>query len=255
MKRTLLFWLLLPVLPLGLWSFAYHWRWPDLLPTAWTLRGWRYLASPSSGLGEAVGSSVTIAALVTALALVIGIPSGKALGRYQFRGKRLAELLFYLPILVPGSAAAMGLHPWFVRLGLTDTVAGVALVHLLPSLPYMIRCAASGYGAMEPRMEEQARTLGATPWQVLWLVVRPALSPAIAAGAGLVFVISLSQYLLTLLIGGGRVITLPVLLLPFVSGGDRAIGAALSLIATLPAILVFYLLESRLKRTGPEVRL
>lgn len=255
MRRTLLFWLLLPLLPLALWSASYTWRWPDLLPTAWTLRGWRYLASGPSGLGEAVWNSVAIAILVTLMALVVALPAGKALGQHQFRGKRLVELLFYLPILVPGAAAAMGLHPWFIRLGLSDTLLGVALVHLVPALPYMVRAAAAGYGALEPRLEEQARTLGASPRQALRWVILPVLTPALAAGAGLVFVISLSQYLLTLLIGGGRVITLPVLLLPFVAGGDRAIGAALSLVTTLPAILLFWLLDARLKRHALEVRL
>lgn len=255
MKRFLLLGLALALLPLPLWSLAFGWRWPDLLPAAWTLRTWRYLLSPHAGVSAAAAGSVGIALLVTLLALAAGVPAGAALARYSFPGKRQIEWLIYLPILVPGAAAAMGLYPWFLRLHLAGSMVGVTLVHLIPSLPYMVRAAAAGYAALDPRLPEQARTLGATPAQTWWRVTLPALAPALAAGAGLVFLISLSQYLLTLLIGGGRVVTLPLLLIPFVSGGDRAVGAALSLTFILPGLLAFGALDHWLHRYRLEVRL
>ncbi|HEY3367872.1 MAG TPA: ABC transporter permease subunit [Symbiobacteriaceae bacterium] len=255
MRRLSLLWFGLPLVPLVLWSVAFGWRWPDLLPAAWSFRAWHYLGSPPAGLGPAVAESLFIALAVTLLALLIGVPAGKALGTCTFRGRRAVEFLFYLPIMVPGASAAMGLQPWLIRLGLTDRPAGVVLVHLIPALPYLIRAATAGYAALDPLVEQQARTLGATPAQAWRLVVLPALAPALAAGAGLVFIISLSQYLLTLLIGGGKVVTLPLLLFPFISGGDRAIGAALSLVFTVPGLLLFWLLDAWLRRYRLEVRL
>jgi putative spermidine/putrescine transport system permease protein len=255
MRRLLFLWLGLPLLPLALWSAASGWRWPALLPAAWSSRAWQYVFSPGAGLATAATTSLGIALLVTMIALIVGVPAGKALNSATFPGKRLVEFLFYLPILVPASAAAMGLQPLFIRLGLTDTITGVVLVHLIPTLPYLIRAATVGFSTVNPLMVEQARTLGATPWQAWRSAVLPALAPALAAGAGLVFLISLSQYLLTLLIGSGRVMTLPMLLFPFVSGGDRSIGAALSLIFTVPGLLLFWLLDFWLRRKRLEVTL
>jgi putative spermidine/putrescine transport system permease protein len=70
--------------------------------------------------------------------------------------------------------------------------------------------------------------------------------------ASFAFLISWSQYLLTLLIGGGRVITLPMLLVSFERGGDEAIASALSLVYMLPVVLVF-ISGSRLF-TGEDAR-
>jgi len=247
-KRLILVWVCLPLLPLVLWSATTGWRWPALLPTAWSSRAWQYVFSPGAGLATAVTTSLGIALLVTLINLIIGVPAGKALSQAKFPGKRLIEFLFYLPILVPASAAAMGLQPIFIRLGLTDTIAGVVLVHLIPTLPYLIRAATVGFSTVNPLLVEQARTLGSTPWQAWRFAILPALAPAVSAGAGLVFLISLSQYLLTLLIGSGRVMTLPLLLFPFLSGGDRSIGAALSLIFTVPGLLLFWMLDFCLRR-------
>ncbi|MEI2691740.1 MAG: ABC transporter permease subunit [Anaerolineae bacterium] len=67
--------------------------------------------------------------------------------------------------------------------------------------------------------------LGAGPWRIFWHVTLPAIFPGVVVAALFAFLISWSQYLLTLLIGGGSVITLPVLLLAFANSGDYAITA------------------------------
>jgi putative spermidine/putrescine transport system permease protein len=90
-----------------------------------------------------------------------------------------------------------------------------------------------------PDLESQARTLGASPLQVFWRVTLPAIAPGAAVAAAFAFLISWSQYLLTLLIGGGRVLTLPLMLVAFLNGGDQAIGAALTLIFILPTVAIF----------------
>src|SRR5690348_4040608 len=83
--------LLLPAVPLLLWSFARGWFFPSLLPNAWTLRGWHYLADPSSQVPKALWQTVLVAGLVTFFALLIAFPAGRALGQRRFRGKGLVE--------------------------------------------------------------------------------------------------------------------------------------------------------------------
>jgi putative spermidine/putrescine transport system permease protein len=90
----------------------------------------------------------------------------------------------------------------------------------------------------DPEIEEQARTLGAGRWHVFRYVTLPAIYPGLLVGGMFAFIISWEQYILTLLIGSGRVITLPVLLFSFASSGNNAITAALSILFVAPSILI-----------------
>lgn len=235
---------LAPFVPLLLWSFAFRWAFPSLLPSEWSLRPWRYIASPASQVGLALWNSLALGLVVTLLATLIGVPAGRALGLHQFRGKRLVEFLILAPVIVPGIAVVLGIHVLFIRYGLSETFAGVALVHLIPTIPYMTLVMASVFANYDPQFEDQARVLGAGPWRAFWLVTLPAIWPGLAVGALFAFLISWSQYVLTLLIGGGAVITLPLLLFAFAGSGDNAIAAALCLVFVAPGVLLL-LLTSR----------
>ena len=250
----LLLLLVLPLVPLVLWSVGFRWFFPELLPGEWSLRAWAYLASPSSRVGQALFNSLIVGLGATLLSLAIALPAGRALGLYSFRGKRLVEFLLLAPTIVPLLAVAMGIHIAFIRYGLADTRLGVALVHLVPTLPYAVLILASVFAGYDVAYEAQARTLGASPWQVLRHVMWPAIRPGLAVAALFAFLISWSQYLLTLLIGGGQVMTLPVLLVAFATSGDNALTAALSLVLVAPALL-FLLLASRSLSSGQETAL
>ncbi|MFP4378658.1 MAG: ABC transporter permease, partial [Spirochaetales bacterium] len=84
----------------------------------------------------------------------------------------------------------------------------------------------------------QARTLGAGPVRAFLSVGLPNAIPGVLTGALFVFLISWSQYALTLLIGGGRIVTLPILLFAFASSGDYAITGALSVVFLVPAVII-----------------
>jgi putative spermidine/putrescine transport system permease protein len=176
---------------------------------------------------------------VTLLALLVSIPAARAIAWREFPGKRLLLFLVLLPVLAPPLAAAMGIHGLFLRIGLAETTAGVILVHLIPAIPYAILVLAGSFSRLDPDLEAQARTLGASPAAVLRYITFPAIAPGLALAAAFAFLISWSQYLLTLLIGGSRVLTLPLALVAFQRGGDEAITAALSLVFLFPTLLVF----------------
>ncbi|MCU0491875.1 MAG: ABC transporter permease subunit [Chloroflexaceae bacterium] len=237
-------WTLLPLLPLPLWSFSGGWRWPALLPERWSSRAWAFVLSPEARALPALFTSLALALLVTLLALAAGLPAALALGRTRFRGRALVELLIFAPILVPPLTVAMGVQVLFIRLGLADTLAGVALVHLVFSLPYVVLILASAVAGLSATWEEQARSLGATRWRAFWHVTLPLLRPSLAVAALLAFLVSWSQYALTLLIGGGNVFTLPLLVFAAARGSDPALTAATALLFIAPT-LAFLALASR----------
>jgi putative spermidine/putrescine transport system permease protein len=231
-------WLVLPLVPLAIWSFARGWRFPALLPQDWSLKAWSTALSPSSGVLESLMLTTGIALATTLLAALVGVPAGRALGLHRFRGKGLVLLLLAAPVIVPAIAVVPGLHGVFLWLGLTGTVTGVVLAHLIPVLPYMVLVMASVFAGFDTVHEDQARSLGARPWAVWWHVTLPAILPGLLTGALFAFLVSWSQYLLTLAIGGGRVQTLPLTLYAYASAGRNDLAGAIGILYILPGLLI-----------------
>ncbi len=225
----------IPLLLLAARSLAQSWFWPSLLPPVWSIRAWQYVFSPTAEVFPALTTSLTIALAVTLLAVTVSLPAARVLAWQEFRGKRAVIFALLLPVLTPPLAATMGVHALFLRYGLTDTLIGVALSHLISTVPYATLMLTGSFSRFDPDYEAQARTLGADGFDVWRHVTFPAIAPGLAVAASFAFLISWSQYLTTLLIGGGRILTLPLTLVAFQRGGDEAIAAALSLVFLAPA--------------------
>jgi putative spermidine/putrescine transport system permease protein len=212
-----------------------------VIPAEWTLRAWNYVVSGSGGIGGALLTSSGLALVVAALAVALALPAARVLALHTFRGKRVVLFALLLPMLAPPLAAAMGLHAVFLKAGLADSFTGVVLVHLIPAVPYATLVLTGTFSGFDPDWEAQARTLGASPWSVWTRITLPAIAPGVALAGILAFVVSWSQYVLTLLVGGGRVLTLPLVLVAFQRGGDEAVAAALSIVFVAPVLLLFAL--------------
>ncbi len=224
------------LLPLALWSVAQQWFPPALLPQILGLRGFREVAR--SGAPSAMMASLLIASAVAALSVVIAYPAGRALGLATFRGRAALRIWLMAPALLPPTAAALGLHSGFIHLGLADTELGVVLSHLVPALPYTVGAIASTFSGFDARYEAVARNLGASRLQVFTTVTVPLTWPGLMVAALFAFLVSWSQYALTLVVGGGVVITLPVLLFGLASGGDLHLTAAACVAFLVPIFLL-----------------
>ena len=229
---------LLPLVPLLIWSVAGQWRYPDLLPQQLSLRGVGLLVDPRSDILQGLGTSAGIATAVAVLACLIGFPAGRAIGLYRFRGRRAVQFLLLSPVIVPGLAVTLGIQVFFVRYLLSDSILGVVLVQLMPTVPYAAIILGAAFANLDIDYERQARALGAGPVRVLLFVTVPLLRPAIAVAALLTFLISWSEYVLTLLIGGGQVKTLPLLLFAAIGSSDTTAAAALAVLVIAPPLLL-----------------
>lgn len=229
--------------PIGvfvIYGLSTRYFYPELLPQSWTLDPLlRQLRNPRTL--EALLRSTEIALLVSGLSLLVGYPAARTLGMRSFRGKTLVYVLLFLPTVVPPVATGIGLNILFLRLDLAGTRLGVALVHLIPVLPYVVFTLAGVFARYDPHYEYQARVLGARGVRLFWSVTLPLILPGIVVATLFAFLISWSQYLLTLLIGGGRVITLPILLFSTVAGGNPATISALALLFVAPLLLALAL--------------
>ncbi|MCU0826080.1 MAG: ABC transporter permease subunit [Tabrizicola sp.] len=245
--------LIAPLVPLAIWSFAHGWRFPDLMPRQYSLAAWTFALSAQSGVLSSLWTTFAIAGATTVVAAVIGLPAGRALGLYDFPGKRIVLLLLIAPALVPAIAIAPGLHAVFLHLGLSASWTGVVLAHLIPVIPYMTLILAAAFARFDPVHEDQARSLGARPWQVFRHITLPMIGPSLLIGSLFAFLVSWSQYLLTLVIGGGKVQTLPLTLYSFAAAGRNDITGAIALIYILPGVVVLIFTARRITGRHPSL--
>ena len=235
-----------PLLVLPVRAFADVWRAPALLPQAWGTRGLEVVLAPGTSTLAAIGNSLVVAVATTLLALTLAWPAARWLATAGPARRTPVLVALALPLLVPPLAIGTGLAEWFLRLGLTDSLAGLALAHLVAVLPYVTIVLATGFSPGVRAAEEAARTLGADRWQVLRLVSLPLLAPSLAVASLLGALVSWSQYGSSLGVGRG-IPMLPLVLEPFV-GRDPQVAAALSLVFVAPALLALLATTRRTAR-------
>ena len=244
--------ILFPMAVIAIWSVTGRWPWPNLMPESWTLRTLEELLFGSAKLPELLLSSISLAAAVALLATVISILTARATEFYDFPGKGIIRFSGMLPLLVPGTVFAMGIQLVMLKLGLADKIAGVVLVHLVCALPYCIAIMGDVTRAVGVRLEEQAQVLGASPMRAFFAVTLPALIPGILSSMSMGFILSYSQYFTTLIVGGGRVKTIALVLVPYIQSGDRALASAYSVAFVGSAMIVFFIFEGLIKKLQKE---
>ncbi len=181
------------------------------LPGGYTVRwyGDAWTAYGVSGMLE-VTFEVALAAVV--LSLVLGLPAAYVLARSSFPGKRLLLILFLLPQVLPTLSYAVPLATFLYRLHLAETLPGVVLANLVPSLPFAVLVLIPFVEQIDPRVEQAARVCGAGTRQVFGRVVVPLLVPGLLAAGVLVLVRVVGQFELTFLVAGPSTQTLVVAL-------------------------------------------
>ncbi len=243
LRMLFYFFLIAPMLIFVLHAFSQRWFYPQVLPAEWTIEPFLQRATNPKTL-VALWESTQIALLVTGVSLLIAYPAARTLGLRDIRGKGIITLLLFLPTVVPPVATGIGLNILFLKIGLAGSIFGVALVHLIPVLPYTVFSLTGVFARYDPTYEDQALVLGAGHLRIFFTITLPMVLPGMVVAALFAFLISWSEYLLTLLIGSGQVITLPILLFSLASGGNPTSISALALLFVAPPIL-FILVTAR----------
>ena len=232
-------WFFLPLLPLLVWMLAERWSFPSVLPSEWGLAG--IGQALRSGFTPAVESSFAIATLTAVCATILGALAARALVFGQLPGKRWISVALFAPVFVPPFVVVMGLAPIFLRMRVPPLLA-VSLVLVVAAIPYTTFIMRAVYAAYDAHYEDEARLLGAGPWQVMAWVQIPLIAPGLVAAGFMAFVVGWSDYIVTLILGGADLITLPILIGATASGsGSSSAVAALSIAAILPPLLLLVL--------------
>ncbi|MCL1949452.1 MAG: ABC transporter permease [Turicibacter sp.] len=184
----------------------------------------------------ALGYTLIIAILSTAISMVVGTLS--AIGVYKLRKKARGYVLNvnYLPIISPEIVTAIGLMILFQSIRLNFGFTTMLLAHIMFSIPYVILQVLPRLYAMDPNMAEAAMDLGATPWQAIRMVVVPEIRPGIFSGALMAFTMSLDDFVISLFNTGNGVTNLSI---EVYSMARRGIRPTVNALATLMVAIVF----------------
>ncbi|GAA1638499.1 ABC transporter permease [Nonomuraea maheshkhaliensis] len=187
---------------------------------------------------EATISSVQLAVLAAALALLIGVPATLAIHRGRIPGKGLVEGLFLSPLIVPELVVGLALfQQLMVGLDL-DNFTALLVGHTALMLPYAVRVTGASLALADPALEEAARGLGASPLRAFLNVTLPVLRPGIFSAGLLSVVTSFNNVPLSLLLQGRDFRTLPVTMLDYVQQSyDPMVAAASTLILAATVVI------------------
>lgn len=224
----------------------------------------------SASLRGVVGFTFWQAALSTLLTLAVGLPAAYLLARYHFRGKSFLRALsgipFVLPTLVVAAAfdALLGPRGWLnlalmdlfnldsVPIHFVNTFGAILVAHIFYNTTIVLRLVGDFWARLSPRVEQAARSLGASPLQTFHTMTLPLISPALAAAALLVFIFDFTSFGVILILGGPHFATLETeIYYQTTALFDLPTAATLALIqllCTLALTLIYTRLTARLSR-------
>jgi multiple sugar transport system permease protein len=196
----------------------------------------------ASGVVDAFWRSVVVALLTVVMALGIGAPAGYALARYVFRGRDLYRLLVLGTRAFPIVILAIPLAVTFRRLGLADSVVGVAFMHTALALPFAVLITSSVFHSVPRELEEAAQTLGCSPLRAFLRVSLPLALPGLTAAAIFTWVLSWNDVfaaaILTL-----RNPTLPARILTALTQSPIYFQFAAAFIMIVPSLIVIFVIR------------
>ncbi|WP_229913764.1 ABC transporter permease [Streptomyces capitiformicae] len=225
-------------------------------------------------IGEVLGDAgirhvlwfTTWQALVsTALTLLIALPGAYVFARFDFRGKEILRAVvtvpFVLPTVVVGTAflALVGRgglfdELWGVRLD--TTVWAILLAHVFFNYAVVVRTVGGLWAQLDPRQEEAARMLGASRSRAWRTVTLPALAPAVAAAALMVFLFTFTSFGVVQILGGPTFSTLEVEIYRQTSEiFDLATAAVLTLVQFVAVGLILVVHAWTVRRRETALRL
>lgn len=227
--------------PLGLLllaSVGRDWFFPVLWPGSVTMESWQDATRAGGRMAAALGTSLALAVATGLVSAAVGWPIGRAMADLRGWRRHIGAAAAFLPVAAPPVALATGLHLSALAVGVGGTLGGVLLSHLVPAAGYAALFFLGVFTIFDRRIEDEARTLGAGSGTVLWRVTMPMLRRQLGEAFLLGFLVSWAQVATTLVIGGGRVRTLPLEVFAYLQAGQDRYAATGALLLVIPALLM-----------------
>lgn len=204
---------------------------------SWSLR-WYEALMRSRDLWPAVFTSLQLAALSTALSLLLGTLCAIGLLRGDFRGREAIVTFLVSPLLLPGLVIGIAMLESFRAAGLRNVWTSLILAHGVITLPYVVRTVFASLSLFDFALIDAARTLGLTYPKAIWKVLVPSLAPAFLTSGMFAFLASMDNYPISIFFTDAWTKTLPIQMLQYVEESPDPTIAAISTLLILLSIAV-----------------
>jgi len=144
--------------------------------------------------------------VATGIGVLLGLPLAYIMSRISFPGKSIVSGIIDLPLIIPHTAAGVGLllvfgrqgilGPAFAQLGVyfTDSLAGIVVGMMFVSLPLLINASREAFAAVDRELEQSARVDGASAWQIFWGVTLPLAWKGVLSGVIMMWARGISEF-------------------------------------------------------------
>jgi putative spermidine/putrescine transport system permease protein len=207
-----------------------------LPPPEWSLRWYQELGRKRD-LADAVWLSLGLAAVSTAVALVVGAAAAIAITRGDFPGRKAAATFAVSPLMMPGLVVGVALLQFLRDAGMRDAWTGLMIGHLIITLPFVMRTLLAAMAAFDFSLLDAARTLGMSWPRAVLKVLAPNLAPAFLTAGLFAFLASMDNYPISIFLTDARNKTLPIKMLQYLEQQPDPTLAAISTGLILMALI------------------
>lgn len=234
----------LPIALIFLYAFTTDERSFTFPPPGLTTR-WFAVAWNRPDVWQALGLSVRVAAIATAIALVLGTLCAAAMVRARFFGREAISLLVILPIALPGIVTGISLRSAFSLMDIPFSTWTIVLGHATFCIVVVYNNAVARFRRLSGSLLEASADLGANAFQTFRHVVLPNLGTALLAGGMLAFALSFDEVIVTTFTAGQQA-TLPIWMLeglvrPRQRPVTNVVAMLVVLVTFLPILAAYYL--------------
>lgn len=234
----------LPILLIFLYAFTTEEKSYQFPPPGYTLQ-WFAVAWNRPDVWEAMGLSVRVAAISTAVALVLGTLCAAAVSRTKFFGRETVSLLVILPIALPGIITGIALRSAFSFAEIPFSFWTIVLGHATFCVVVVYNNAVARFRRISGSLIEASMDLGADSFQTFRYIILPNIGTALLAGGMLAFALSFDEVIVTTFTAGQQS-TLPIWMLeelvrPRQRPVTNVVAMFVVLVTFLPILGAYYL--------------
>lgn len=215
------------------WTFAKRWRFPDILPSSYSLRFWE---NEWSSLLSTVNSSIVIALISASCALLLAITLHELSDRSRFK---VPLAIIIIPMIVPQISLLFGIQVVTLLVDSNRFNLWVIWSHLFFAFPYVYLALDGPWRSYDQRYTQTALSMGKSMLQIRLKIKWPMLLPAIVFAWAIGASVSLAQYLPTIMLGGGRIASVTTEAVALMSGSDRRVSAIYGLAQAIIPLCFF----------------
>lgn len=238
-----------PLLNMTLLAFSNKYEYPSVFAQEWGTKWWSYVFQQKS-LVSSIAQSFIIAIATTLLSMIFCIPAAYSIARFKYPGRKGFMLSFLLTNAFPKLGIYTSIAVLFYKYGLMGTYAGVIIIHMINSMMFMVWLPASAFRSVHRQQEEAARDVGAGPVRTFFKVTFPMALPGIAVATLYTFLGSMEEAQGTMLVGLGKIQTMPVAMYGIVLDSSAVqIGAVFAILLIIPSAVMIFAMR---RYIGPE---